>query len=89
MSEADRISTETPAASCLYERGEEVVARLEDVVAMPLGSGVLLPRSLPGWTIGTIVASRGGAKRWYLLAFRYGPTSWLCWVEEAAIEGTA
>ncbi|MHB8376919.1 MAG: hypothetical protein ACYDEB_08180 [Dehalococcoidia bacterium] len=74
-----------------YARGEEVLASLAGVdVHHMQGGGRLAPACVPPWMIGTIIgARRSGAVPAYLLRFLHDDCDCVCWVDEAAIEGTA
>ena len=73
-----------------YVRGEEVLAHLGAADVHHLrGGGRLAPACVPSWMIGTIIGARRTAGTpAYLLRFLHDGCECVCWVDEAAIEGT-
>lgn len=70
--------------------GEEVVVRIEGVDALGVGSGEPRCRHLPRWTIADVVAlTDAGGVAAYVLRFRHDGHTFICRVEERAIEGVA
>jgi hypothetical protein len=79
------------AETFVYEIGEEVVVRLEDVDLMEVEQQALIPRALlPTWTIGRITSFvTGGERPSYLLSTELRELNCICVVDEEAIEGLA
>jgi hypothetical protein len=74
----------------LYGVGEDVVVRLDGVIAYSAGTSVVVAKRLPGWTIAQVVAltSTDGLPL-YRIAFAHGHAAYTCTVKEEAIDGTA